>query len=89
MEHVNQMAAGDQARTLNSLRVGESGVIRTVGGEGVLRRRLLDMGLTPKTKVMVRRIAPLGDPIEVNLRGYELTLRLEDAEKIVVNEVAG
>ncbi len=80
-------SSGERLETLDRLKVGETGVIRVVGGEGILRRRLLDMGLTPKTKVMVRRRAPLGDPIEVNLRGYELTLRLEDAEKISVEEV--
>ena len=57
--------------TLDELHIGDSGVIATVGGEGALRRRLLDMGLTPKTKVTVRKMAPMGDPIELHLRGYE------------------
>ena len=70
--------------TLNKLPLGKSGVIQTVGGEGLLRRRLLDMGLTPKTKVMVRKKAPLGDPLEIFLRGYELTLRADEAAKITV-----
>ena len=61
-----------------------SGIITAVGGEGVLRRRLLDMGLTPRTRVMVRKVAPMGDPIEIRLRGYELTIRLEEAAKIQV-----
>lgn len=68
--------------TLNELAVGKSGIIKTVGGEGALRRRLLDMGLTPKTSVLVRKVAPLGDPIEIHLRGYELTIRCEEAKKI-------
>lgn len=72
--------------TLDKLPIGGSGVISAVGGQGALRRRLLDMGLTPKTQVMVRKVAPMGDPIEIFLRGYELTLRLEDAQNI---EVAG
>ena len=72
--------------TLDQLKVGQSGVIAQVGGEGALRRRLLDMGLTPKTKVMVRKKAPLGDPIELHLRGYELTIRQEDAAKIEMAE---
>ena len=55
-----------------------------MGGEGILRCRLLDMGLIPKTKVTVQRIAPMGDPMEIRLRGYELTLRLEDAAKIEI-----
>ena len=74
--------------TLRNLRVGASGRILTVGGEAALRRRLLDMGLTPRTLVTVKKAAPLGDPVELLLRGYVLTLRLEDAEKIAVEEVA-
>lgn len=70
--------------TLNELKTGASGTITAVGGKGVLRRRLLDMGLTPKTKVMVRKVAPMGDPIEIRLRGYELTIRREEAAKIQV-----
>lgn len=70
--------------SLASLPIGDSGVIVSVGGEGALRRRFLDMGLTPKTKVMVRKVAPMGDPIEICLRGYELTLRKDDAAMIKV-----
>lgn len=76
--------------TLNELKIGQSAVITAVGGsaenEGndALRCRLLDMGLIPKTKIMIRKVAPMGDPIELFLRGYELTIRLEDAEKITV-----
>lgn len=70
--------------TLNELEIGRSATVLTVGGEGALRRHLLDMGLTPKTTVTVQKRAPLGDPIELRLRGYELTLRLEDAKKITV-----
>ena len=73
-----------EAITLNNLAIGQKATIITVGGEGILRRRFLDMGLTPKTRVMVRKRAPLGDPIEIFLRGYELTLRLDDAKKITV-----
>ena len=74
--------------TLDNLKVGASGVIKLVGGSGALRRRLLDMGLTPKTRVMVRKVAPMGDPIEIHLRGYELTLRREDARQIEIEEEA-
>ncbi|MEG2930176.1 MAG: FeoA family protein [Ruthenibacterium sp.] len=70
--------------TLAQLPVGDSATIDAVGGQGALRRRLLDMGLTPGTTIMVRKIAPMGDPIEVHLRGYELTLRLHDAKKITL-----
>lgn len=68
--------------TLDKLPIGESAVITSVGGEGELRCRLLDMGIIPRTEIMVRRTAPMGDPIEIYLRGYTLTLRLEDAKKI-------
>lgn len=67
---------------LSDLPVGRSGTILTVGGEGLLRCRLLDMGLIPKTEVTVQKIAPMGDPMQIRLRGYELTLRKEDAAKI-------
>lgn len=70
--------------TLNEVKPGHGGVIASVGGEGALRRRLLDMGLTPNTHVQVRKVAPMGDPIELVLRGYVLTLRGDDAAKIVV-----
>lgn len=73
--------------TLGQLKIGERAKITAVGGEGALRRRLLDMGLTPRTAVMVRKMAPLGDPIEIHLRGYELTIRKEEADKIEVEEV--
>ena len=68
--------------TLERLKPGRKGKILTVGGTGALRRRLLDMGLTPQTQVMVRKVAPMGDPIEIYLRGYELTLRKSEAENI-------
>lgn len=70
--------------TLDTLAIGQTGIIQIVGGEGILRRRLLDMGLTPRTRVMVRKRAPLGDPMEIFLRGYELTLRADEASKITV-----
>ena len=72
--------------TLDQLKVSQEGTITAVGGQGALRRRLLDMGLTPGTRIMVRKVAPLGDPIELYLRGYELTLRQEDARSISVEE---
>ena len=73
--------------TPDKLKIGHTAAIVKVGGGGALRRHLLDMGLTPKTKVMVRKVAPMGDPIELHLRGYELTIRLEDAKEIEVEEV--
>ena len=68
--------------TLDQLTPGNSGIISQVGGTGALRRRLLDMGLTPKTRVTVRKVAPMGDPIELFLRSYVLTIRKDDAAKI-------
>ncbi len=69
---------------LNELPIGKSAVIRVVGGEGPLRLRLLDMGLIPKTAVKITKKAPMGDPIEMFLRGYSLTIRIDDAEKIEI-----
>lgn len=66
-------------KCLNEFSVGETGVITTVSGEGKLRRRLFDMGVTPGAEVTLRKKAPLGDPLEVTLRGYELTLRNTEA----------
>ena len=70
--------------TLDQLAIGRKSRILEVRGQGALRRRLLDMGLTPRTEVMVRKMAPMGDPMEIHLRGYELTLRLEDAKNIEI-----
>ena len=75
--------------TLRDLKVGQSGPVQAVGGEKALRRRFLDMGITPGTAVTVKKVAPLGDPIEILLRGYVLSLRLEDAEKITIGEAQG
>ena len=74
--------------TLDKLPLGQEAVITAVGGEGALRCRLLDMGLIPRTLVRVEKIAPLGDPLELRVRGYSLSLRKEDAGKIEV-EVSG
>ena len=72
--------------TLNELKIGDSAAITAVGGEGALRCRLLYMGLTPRTVVTLRKVAPMGDPIEIHVRGYELTLRVEDARQITVEK---
>lgn len=70
--------------TLKNLAVGKSGTILSVGGGGLLRCHLLDMGLIPHTRVTVQKIAPMGDPMEIRLRGYELTLRMEEANQIEI-----
>ena len=70
--------------TLDKLEIGRPAVIRNVGGEGALRLRFLDMGLIPKTRIVINKKAPSGDPIQITVRGYELTLRLEEASRIEV-----
>ena len=72
-------------RTLKEVKVGETAVVQRLRGEGALRRRIMDMGITKGVEIFVRKVAPLGDPIEVNLRGYELSLRKADAEMIEVS----
>jgi Fe2+ transport system protein FeoA len=69
--------------TLDRMPIGKRTKIVQVRGQGALRRRLLDMGLTPHTEIMIRKVAPMGDPIEIQLRGYELTLRMDDARNIM------
>ena len=73
--------------TLDQMPIGSTAVIRAVGGQGALRRRLLDMGLTPNTRVTLRKTAPMGDPAELYLRGYSLTLRKEEGAKIIVEVI--
>ncbi len=73
--------------TLDNIKPGNGGIISSVKGEGMLRRRLLDMGLTPNTHVEVRKVAPMGDPIEIFLRSYVLTIRREEASKIELKGV--
>ncbi|HHX08253.1 MAG TPA: ferrous iron transport protein A [Chloroflexi bacterium] len=71
-------------RTLRDVKVGEKVRVIKVHGHGPIRRRLMDMGITKNVEIYVRKVAPLGDPIEVNLRGYELSLRKDDADIINV-----
>lgn len=71
-------------KKLSEFKVGDRGVIVTVSGEGKVRRRLFDMGVTPGAEVMLRKKAPLGDPIEINIRGYELTLRKCEASCVTL-----
>ena len=72
--------------TIDDLKIGQSGTIDKVGGEGALRLRFLDMGLIPGTAVRLQKIAPMGDPIQIQVRGYELTIRREDARQITLLE---
>ncbi|HOJ47705.1 MAG TPA: ferrous iron transport protein A [Bacillota bacterium] len=73
--------------TLSELKAGKEGIVTKVGGEGALRLRLLDMGIIPRTRVKVQKTAPLGDPIQIFLRGYNLTIRKDDASVIEVTQV--
>ena len=71
-------------RPLNKLAPGETGVVQRVVGQGAVQRRLYDMGVTPGTSIFVRKVAPLGDPMEIMIRGYELSLRKEEASNIIL-----
>lgn len=76
-------------KSLSSLTPGEAGTVLRVGGDGLMKRRLFDMGLTPGTKVTVKKTAPLGDPIEVEVRGYSLSVRKSEAEIVSINTGGG
>ena len=70
--------------TLKEVKIGQTVTVKRLHGEGALRRRIMDMGITKGTPLYVRRVAPLGDPVEVTVRGYELSIRKGDAEQIEV-----
>ncbi len=72
-------------RTLRDVKIGDTATVVKLSGEGAVKRRIMDMGITKGTPVFVRKVAPLGDPIEVTVRGYELSLRKVDAEMIMVD----
>ncbi|MCR8908544.1 MULTISPECIES: ferrous iron transport protein A [Atopobiaceae] len=74
--------------TLKDVKVGESAVVSKLLGAGALKRRIMDMGLTKGTAVHVRKVAPLGDPIEITVRGYELSIRKDEAALVEVTDVA-
>ncbi len=71
-------------KTLRDIKIGQSVTVVKLHGEGAVRRRIMDMGITKNVEIFVRKMAPLGDPIEINVRGYELSLRKSDAEMIEV-----
>ncbi|MDO4662820.1 MAG: FeoA family protein [Tissierellia bacterium] len=73
-------------RTLKDIHIGDRAKVKKIIGTGATIRRLMDMGITKNTPIYVRKVAPLGDPIQVSLRGYELTLRKEDAENIIMED---
>ena len=72
----------EKSRTLADLSIGQSGYVRIVNGDGCRRRRIIDMGITPGTEIKIIKAAPMGDPIEIAMRGYSLSLRREDAQRI-------
>lgn len=72
---------------LNEFFVGQKGIVKKIEAEGKIKRRLFDMGVTPNTEIYLKKLAPLGDPIEVTIRGYELTLRKDEANKILMEFV--
>lgn len=72
-------------KTLRDVKIGKTCTVKRVHGEGALRRRIMDMGITKGVEIYLRKVAPLGDPIEIMVRGYELTLRKNDAELIEIN----
>ena len=71
-------------KTLKQTKCGETVTVTRLGGEGTLKRRIMDMGITKGTSIFVRKVAPLGDPVEITVRGYELSIRKGDAENILV-----
>ena len=71
-------------KTLREIKIGETTTVKKLHGEGAVKRRIMDMGITKGTQVYIRKVAPLGDPLEVTVRGYELSLRKADAEMIEV-----
>ena len=73
-------------KTLKEVKVGEDAVVKRLHGEGATKRRIMDMGITKGVEVYLRKVAPLGDPLEVTVRGYELSLRKSEAECILVDE---
>ena len=72
--------------TLRDLKPGQQGTVVSIGEKGPVRRRIMDMGVTPGAEIKVIKIAPLGDPIEVNIRGYELSLRKSEAQQIQIKQ---
>ena len=71
-------------KTLKQTKCGETVTVTRLGGEGALKRRIMDMGITKGTSIFVRKVAPLGDPVEITVRGYELSIRKGDAENMLV-----
>lgn len=71
-------------KTVNDMKIGETAIVKSLGCSGALRRRIIDMGITPGAVVIMRKAAPMGDPLEINVRGYELSIRRAEAREILV-----
>lgn len=82
----NEYGFGDFMKTVDDLKIGEQGTVADIGCSGALRRRIIDMGITPGAVVIKRKTAPFGDPIEINVRGYELSIRRSEAKEIILEE---
>ncbi|MDR2672556.1 MAG: ferrous iron transport protein A [Coriobacteriales bacterium] len=78
------VSVDEPTRSLQEVKTGETVVVKRLGGSGALKRRIMDMGITKGTSIYVRKVAPLGDPIEVTIRGYELSIRKSESESIEV-----
>ncbi|MGYP000239495240 len=76
-------------KTVNELKIGEKAIVTGLGCSGALRRRIIDMGITPGAVIIMRKAAPMGDPIEINVRGYELSIRRSEAKEITVETQEG
>ena len=85
---VGRLGERDLMATLKDVKVGESATVAKLNGTGALKRRIMDMGLTKGTRVYVKKVAPLGDPIELTVRGYELSIRRDEAANVDVTDVA-
>ena len=73
--------------TLKDLKPGQSAVVKKLTGEGAVKRRIMDMGITKNAEIYIRKVAPLGDPVQISIRGYELSLRKEDAECVEIEPI--
>ena len=71
-------------KLLSDFKIGEKGIVKKINADGRIKRRLFDMGITPNTEILFRKVSPLGDPIEVSVRGYELSLRKDEANKVIM-----
>ncbi len=77
----------NQMKSIGEMKLNETGVVLKIGGYGALRRRIIDMGITPGAIITMKKLAPFGDPIQINVRGYELSIRKSEAKKIIIEKI--